>query len=81
MKMYFGPNKFTTLKKYNLELEELVFLGKNIIRWINQYVIIPIFNLLDNYIVNYGIIILILTLLIKVVLFPLLISRSFHRRK
>jgi YidC/Oxa1 family membrane protein insertase len=71
MKMYFGPNKFTTLKKYNLELEELVFLGKNIIRWINQYVIIPIFNLLDNFIVNYGIIILILTLLIKVVLFPL----------
>ncbi len=71
MKMYFGPNKFTTLKKYNLELEELVFLGKNIIRWINQYVIIPIFNLLDNFIVNYGIIILILTLIIKVVLFPL----------
>jgi YidC/Oxa1 family membrane protein insertase len=71
MRMYFGPNKFTTLKKYNLELEELVFLGKNIIRWINQYVIIPIFNLLENFIVNYGIIILILTLLIKIVLFPL----------
>jgi len=71
MKMYFGPNKFTTLKKYNLELEELVYLGKNIIRWINQYVIIPIFNLLDNFIVSYGIIILILTLIIKVVLFPL----------
>ncbi len=71
MRMYFGPNKFTTLKKYDLELEELVFLGKNIIRWINQYVIIPIFNLLDNFIVNYGIIILILTLIIKVVLFPL----------
>ena len=71
MKMYFGPNKFTILKKYNLELEELVYLGKNIIRWINQYVIIPIFNLLDNFIVNYGIIILILTLIIKVVLFPL----------
>jgi YidC/Oxa1 family membrane protein insertase len=71
MRMYFGPNKFTTLKKYNLELEELVFLGKNIIRWINQYVIIPIFNLLEKFIVNYGIIILILTLLIKIVLFPL----------
>ena len=71
MKMYFGPNKFTPLKKYDLELEELVFLGKNIIRWINQYVIIPIFNLLDNFIVSYGIIILILTLIIKMVLFPL----------
>jgi YidC/Oxa1 family membrane protein insertase len=71
MKMYFGPNSFTLLKKYDMQLEELVFLGRNIIRWINQYVIIPIFNILDNFIVNYGIIILILTLLIKLVLFPL----------
>jgi len=71
MKMYFGPNSFTLLKKYDLQLEELVFLGRNIIRWINQFVIIPIFNLLDNFIVSYGIIILILTLIIKVVLFPL----------
>ena len=71
MKMYFGPNSFTMLKKYDMQLEELVFLGRNIIRWINQYVIIPIFNLLDNFIVSYGIIILILTLIIKVVLFPL----------
>jgi YidC/Oxa1 family membrane protein insertase len=69
--MYFGPNSFTLLKKYDLQLEELVFLGRNIIRWINQFVIIPIFNLLDNFIVSYGIIILILTLIIKVVLFPL----------
>jgi YidC/Oxa1 family membrane protein insertase len=71
MRMYFGPNKFTILKKYNIELEELVYLGKNIIRWINQYIIIPIFNLLEKFIGNYGIIILILTLLIKIVLFPL----------
>jgi YidC/Oxa1 family membrane protein insertase len=71
MKLFFGPNNFTMLKKYNLGLEELVFLGKNIIKWISQFVIIPVFNFLDNYIVNYGIIILILTLLIKLVLFPL----------
>lgn len=71
MKMYYGPNSFTLLKKYDMQLEELVFLGRNIIRWINQYVIIPIFNVLDNFIVSYGLIILILTLLIKVVLFPL----------
>jgi YidC/Oxa1 family membrane protein insertase len=71
MKMYFGPNSFTLLKKYDMQLEELVFLGRNIIRWINQYVIIPIFNLLGKFISNYGLIILILTLIIKVVLFPL----------
>jgi len=76
MKLYFGPNSFTSLKKYDMGLEELVFLGRNIIRWINQYVIIPIFNFLDNFIVSYGIIILILTLLIKIVLAPLT-HRSF----
>ena len=64
------------MKKYDLQLEELVYLGKNIIRWINQFVIIPIFNFLDNFINNYGIIILILTLIIKLVLFPLT-HRSF----
>ncbi|MHC1731513.1 MAG: membrane protein insertase YidC [Bacteroidales bacterium] len=71
MKFYFGPNSFTLMKKYDMQLEELVFLGRNIIRWINQFVIIPIFNVLDNFIVSYGLIILILTLIIKLVLFPL----------
>jgi YidC/Oxa1 family membrane protein insertase len=54
-----------------MELEKLVFLGKNIIGWINRYAIIPIFNWLDNYIGSYGIIILILTIILKIVLFPL----------
>jgi YidC/Oxa1 family membrane protein insertase len=71
MRLYYGPNSFTTLKKYNLDLEQLVFLGKNIIRWINQFAIIPIFTWLHKSIANFGIIILILTLIIKAVLFPL----------
>jgi YidC/Oxa1 family membrane protein insertase len=71
MKLYYGPNSFTTLKKEGLQLEKLVFLGKNIIGWINRFAIIPIFNWLNNFIGNYGIIIFILTLIIKVVLFPL----------
>jgi len=71
MKLYFGPNHYNTLKKYDLELQELVMLGKNIIKFFNKYVIVPIFNWLDNSIGNYGIIILILTLIIKIVLFPL----------
>jgi YidC/Oxa1 family membrane protein insertase len=71
MKMYYGPNSFTILRKEGLELEKLVFLGKNIIGWINRFAIIPIFNWLDNFISSYGLIILILTIIIKVVLFPL----------
>ncbi len=68
---YLGPNHFNTLKKYEVELEELVFLGRNIIRWISQFVIIPIFNWLNKYIANYGIIILLMTIIIKMGLFPL----------
>ncbi len=71
LRLYYGPNNFSSLKKFDLDLEELVFLGKNIIRGINQYVIIPVFNLLNNAIGNYGLIIFILTILIKAVLFPL----------
>lgn len=71
MKMYYGPNSIPILKKEKMELDRVVFLGKNIISWINRFAIIPIFNWLDNYIGNYGLIILILTLIIKIVLFPL----------
>ncbi len=71
MDLYFGPNHYNTLKKYEAGLEELVMLGRNIIKFFNKYVIVPIFNWLDNSIGNYGIIILILTLIIKIVLFPL----------
>jgi YidC/Oxa1 family membrane protein insertase len=71
MKLYYGPNSITILKKEGLQLEKIVFLGKNIIGWISRYAIIPIFNWLNRFIRNYGIIILILTIIIKVVLFPL----------
>lgn len=71
MKLYYGPNSITILKKEGLELDKIVFLGKNIIGWINRFAIIPIFNWLDNYIGSYGLIILILTIIIKIVLFPL----------
>jgi YidC/Oxa1 family membrane protein insertase len=71
MKLYYGPNHISTLRKEGLELEQLVFLGRNVIGWINRFVIIPIFNWLQKYIRSYGIIILILTLLIKIVLLPL----------
>jgi YidC/Oxa1 family membrane protein insertase len=71
MKLYFGPNHISTLRKEGLDLDKLVDLGKNIIGWINRFAIIPIFNWLEKYIGSYGLIILILTIIIKIVLFPL----------
>ena len=71
MKLYYGPNHISTLKKEGMELEKIVFLGKNITGWINRFIIIPVFNWLEKYIGSYGLIILILTVIIKVILFPL----------
>ena len=72
MQLYFGPNNFTSLKGYgDLGLQNVVTVGGPMLRWINAFVVIPIFNWLGKYSVNYGIIILLLTLIIKVALFPL----------
>jgi len=71
MKFYFGPNHYKTLKQYDLDLEQLVPLGWGIFGWINRFIVIPTFNFLGTFISNFGIIILILTILLKLVLFPL----------
>jgi len=71
MSFYFGPNHYNTLKEYGLELERIIPLGWGIFGWINRFVVIPVFNFLDNYITNYGLIILLLTIIIKIALFPL----------
>lgn len=71
LKFYFGPNHISTLRKEGLELEKIIFLGKNIIGWISRFGIIPVFNWLEKYVSSYGIIILILTIIIKLILFPL----------
>ncbi len=77
MQLYLGPNKFKALKSYgDLGLENVVTVGGSMIRWINAFVVIPIFDWLNKYFVNFGIIILLLTLIIKMALFPLT-YRSF----
>ncbi|MCG8697431.1 MAG: membrane protein insertase YidC [Bacteroidales bacterium] len=73
LSFYYGPNDFKYLKEHygDKELHNLVTLGKSIIKWINQYIIIFIFDTLNNRIANYGIIILLLTIIIKMLLLPL----------
>lgn len=72
MNLYFGPNEHQRLKDYEgLELKNLVTVGGPVIRFINEIIIIPIFNWLNRSITNYGIIILLLTLILKTALFPL----------
>lgn len=79
LRYFFGPNKYNLLAAYDndvpsadkLELERLVPLGASIFRWINQYFILPLFNFFGNFIGSYGLIIFLLTLLVKIILFPL----------
>ncbi len=69
---YFGPTKYKILKHYKgLDFTEMIPLGWGIFGWINRFAVIPIFNFLEGFIGNYGIIILLLTIIIKLVLFPL----------
>ena len=70
---YFGPNKYKMLKKLygDEKLQDLVTVGHSIIKWINQLVIINLFDWLSKFISNYRIIILIMTILIKLALLPL----------
>ena len=69
--IYFGPNLYKELKSYGYGFEKVIFLGKNIIGWINRVVIINFFDFLRRFISSYGIIILIMTILLKLVLYPL----------
>ncbi len=73
MRMYFGPTKYRTLKKYDLELQRQIPLGWSffLLAWINIYAVIPVFDWLGGYGWNYGIVILLLTIMLKLVLFPI----------
>jgi len=68
---YFMPNQYHTLKGEGHNFEKLVYLGWWIMGYINRWLIIPIFDFLSRFISNYGIIILLLTIFIKLILLPL----------
>lgn len=78
-RMYIGPNLYpllnkldkTTYEDENLKLTKLIPLGWSMFRWINTIIVIPVFNFLGSFGWNYGIVILVLTILLKLVLFPL----------
>ena len=68
---YFGPIKYSQLKKYDMNMERLVNLGWSIVRWVNTGLVIPVFNFLTKHIGSIGLIIFLLTLMIKIIILPL----------
>lgn len=74
LKFYFGPNDYNTLRKYgkDIDLHRLVSLGWGPVGWVNRFLVLEIFEFLEKYVTsNYGIIILLLTVIIKLLLSPL----------
>lgn len=68
--LYLGPNKYEVLEAYDEGFDELIPLGWGILGWINRGIIITFFNWLEGYGLNYGLIILIIAVVIKMILFP-----------
>ncbi len=72
MRIYLGPNHFGTLRRTEVpQFDKVIDLGWGIFGWMNRWLVIPIFNWLDGWGWNYGIIILVLTVVIKLLLMPL----------
>jgi YidC/Oxa1 family membrane protein insertase len=76
MNILFAPNHYKTLAKFDMQLERIIPMGWGIFRWVNKYIVINVFYFLNQYISSFGIIILLLTLFIKTILFPL-VYRSY----
>ena len=67
---YFGPNHYKQLQSYNNSFEKIIPLGWGIFGWVNKYIIINIFDFLSKFFSNYGLIIFLLTIIIKLALSP-----------
>ena len=81
MKMYIGPNEFDRLKAYNLELEDIIPYGMSIFGTVNRWIVRPIFNLLSSLTLSKGLVILLLTLIVKLLLYPLSYRMLYSQAK
>lgn len=70
MQFYFGPNSLKIMDKYDLDLDKQIPLGGKLVGWINRYIVVNVFDWLGSYGWNYGIVILVLTIIIKLALMP-----------
>ena len=71
LKYYFGPNHYLTMKKYDLDLEDMIPMGWSVFSYINKWLVVPVFHLFSGSNFGFGWVILILTLVIKGLLFPI----------
>ena len=71
---YYGPNDYKILKGYKMEMENIVNLGQGMfafVKWINRWVILPVFDFFKKFVSSYGLVILLLTFFIRLIISPL----------
>jgi YidC/Oxa1 family membrane protein insertase len=71
MNYFFGPNNYNLLKKIAPEFDKNVDMGYFFVSWVNKYIIVNLFHLLENFFSNYGVIIILIVFIIKLFLLPL----------
>jgi YidC/Oxa1 family membrane protein insertase len=77
LSFYFGPNDYKVLKSYNMDLEDMVNLGQGFyafVKYINRVIVMPVFNLFSGFIKSYGLVIALLTIIIRLLTSPLVYS-------
>lgn len=70
MNWYYGPSDYKILNDYDRNLDEIIPLGWGIFGWINKYLFIPFFSFLSAYLPSYGIAIIVMTIVVRIVLSP-----------
>ncbi|MDT8347164.1 MAG: membrane protein insertase YidC, partial [Flavobacteriaceae bacterium] len=81
MNLYSGPTDFQVLNAYDRNLDEIVPLGWGIFGWINKWLFIPLFTFLSSTLGNYGISIILMTIIVRIVLSPVLYKSYLAQAK
>ncbi len=81
MKFYIGPNEFDRLAAYDASVQYIIPYGSSVFGTVNRWIIRPVFNVLSSFIGNMGIVILVLTFLVKLVLYPLTYRMLYSQSK
>ncbi len=71
MKMFYGPNEYKLLESYNMGIEEVIPLGWGIFGWVNKWLFMPLFNFLSSFIGSFGLVIILMTIIIRLLVSPL----------
>ena len=81
MNWYYGPTDYRILNQYDRNLDEVVSLGWGIFGWINKYIFTPLFSWLSTWLPNYGIAIIVMTIMVKIVLSPVQYKQYLSQAK